>query len=174
MQLLGEKIYNLRKKKGLSQEDLALEIGVSRQTISKWESNTVQPNFENIKALCTVLEVPINSLIETELNIEVAADYANDNSSEANEIKTIEKPNKNILPILITSATISSVIFIITLIVSIIIGSTAFTVNTGDVVTTNIKYDTWAFILCIVFAILSFLASIVLWIKIIMLKKPKM
>ena len=35
---LGEKIYNLRKKRNLSQEDLASILNVSRQTISKWET----------------------------------------------------------------------------------------------------------------------------------------
>ncbi len=36
--MVGEKIYNLRKKKNLSQEDLASILNVSRQTISKWET----------------------------------------------------------------------------------------------------------------------------------------
>lgn len=38
MDKLGERIYTLRKQAGLSQEDLAHRTGVSRQTISKWES----------------------------------------------------------------------------------------------------------------------------------------
>ena len=38
---IGEKIKSLRKAKGKSQEDLALDIGVSRQTINKWETNKV-------------------------------------------------------------------------------------------------------------------------------------
>ena len=37
MESIGEKIYYLRKKKGLSQEELGYKIGVARQTISKWK-----------------------------------------------------------------------------------------------------------------------------------------
>lgn len=46
---LGEKIYNLRKKKGYSQESLASMMNVSRQAISKWEINESLPDMENLK-----------------------------------------------------------------------------------------------------------------------------
>lgn len=39
---LGNNLYHARKKKGLSQEDVAEKIGVSRQTISKWETGVSQ------------------------------------------------------------------------------------------------------------------------------------
>lgn len=39
---LGNNLYHARKKKGLSQEDVAEKIGVSRQTISKWETEVSQ------------------------------------------------------------------------------------------------------------------------------------
>lgn len=52
MQTMGEKIKELRKEKGVSQEETAYELGVSRQTINKWESNAMQPSTESISALC--------------------------------------------------------------------------------------------------------------------------
>ena len=39
---LGEKIISLRKQRGLSQEELAITLGVSRQAVSKWESGVSQ------------------------------------------------------------------------------------------------------------------------------------
>lgn len=52
MQTIGEKIYNIRKQKGVSQEGLALELGVARQTVSKWEMDATQPTLENVESMC--------------------------------------------------------------------------------------------------------------------------
>lgn len=62
----GEKLSAARKSKGFSQEELALKIEVSRQAISKWETNTAQPETSNILKLCKVLEVSPNELFEYE------------------------------------------------------------------------------------------------------------
>lgn len=51
MQTIGEKIKKLRKQKGVSQEETAFELGVTRQTVSKWESGAMQPNAESIRML---------------------------------------------------------------------------------------------------------------------------
>ena len=50
-QMLSERIYEFRRKSGLSQEQLAEKIGVSRQAISKWESGTSTPELEKLLAL---------------------------------------------------------------------------------------------------------------------------
>ena len=49
---LGEKIRGLRKKQGLSQEDVSRKINVSRQAISKWEQDLVVPDTINLMKLC--------------------------------------------------------------------------------------------------------------------------
>ena len=49
--MLSENIYALRRKNGLSQEQLAERIGVSRQAISKWETGLSTPELEKLKAL---------------------------------------------------------------------------------------------------------------------------
>lgn len=46
---LGNNLYHARKKKGLSQEDVAEKIGVSRQTISKWETDETLPDIRQAK-----------------------------------------------------------------------------------------------------------------------------
>ncbi len=59
----GEKLSNLRKSKGLSQEDLASELNVSRQAVSKWESNNAYPETEKILAICKLFDVSMDELM---------------------------------------------------------------------------------------------------------------
>lgn len=61
--MLSEKIYALRRKSGLSQEQLAEKIGVSRQAISKWEGGLSTPELEKLKALSDCFHVTIDELI---------------------------------------------------------------------------------------------------------------
>ena len=61
---LGNKIFNERKKKGYSQEELASKIGVSRQTIYKWENDQAMPDLVNLKKLAEVFETSIEQLLE--------------------------------------------------------------------------------------------------------------
>lgn len=61
--LLGDKILNLRKKAGLSQEEVANRLDVSRQTVSKWEANQTVPELKNIKLLSQLYNVSYDYLI---------------------------------------------------------------------------------------------------------------
>ncbi|MBQ2935138.1 MAG: helix-turn-helix transcriptional regulator, partial [Lachnospiraceae bacterium] len=51
------KLYNLRKQKGLSQEELANRLNVSRQTISKWEVGDSTPDMEKLIAISDMFEI---------------------------------------------------------------------------------------------------------------------
>ncbi len=62
--MLSEKIYMLRKKNNLSQEELAEKIGVSRQAISKWESGTSLPEIEKLISLSEYFNVSIDYLVK--------------------------------------------------------------------------------------------------------------
>ena len=61
--MLSEKIYALRRKSGLSQEQLAEKIGVSRQAISKWEGGLSTPELDKLKALSEYFQVTMDELI---------------------------------------------------------------------------------------------------------------
>lgn len=65
---LGNKILELRKKKGLSQEQLGEKVNVTRQTISNWELNETTPNPEQLKLLSSVLNVSIDELLDNNIN----------------------------------------------------------------------------------------------------------
>ena len=61
---LSTKIYELRKAKGMSQEKLAELVGVSRQSISKWESGETIPELERLVELSRIFEVTTDYLLK--------------------------------------------------------------------------------------------------------------
>ena len=60
---INERLYNLRKDKKISQEELANVLGVSRQTISKWETGESTPDFDKIIPLCEYFEITTDELM---------------------------------------------------------------------------------------------------------------
>lgn len=60
---IGEKILNLRKARGWSQEELAERIGVTRQAVSRWESGTAKPDADKIIGLCCLFEISADYLL---------------------------------------------------------------------------------------------------------------
>ncbi|HZK34458.1 MAG TPA: helix-turn-helix domain-containing protein [Bacillota bacterium] len=62
----GEKLKKARKKAGLSQEQMAEKITVSRSAVAKWENNNGMPDINNLKALSQLLEISIDYLLDDE------------------------------------------------------------------------------------------------------------
>ena len=69
--IIGKKITELRKKYNLTQESLAEKIGVTRQTLSNWESNITSPDLNQASLLCKELNININDLIDNNLEVNV-------------------------------------------------------------------------------------------------------
>ena len=67
---LSEKILMLRKQKGWSQEELAEQLGVSRQSVSKWESGTSLPDLNRILDLSRLFSVSTDFLLKEEETME--------------------------------------------------------------------------------------------------------
>lgn len=59
---LGNRLYELRKAKKISQEEAAEILNVTRQTISKWETNQSQPDFDKIIPICELYEITTEEL----------------------------------------------------------------------------------------------------------------
>ena len=74
---LGEKILELRKKNGFSQEQLGEKINVTRQTISNWELGETSPNPEQLKLLSKVLNVSIDELLDNDIQNVVVEKVSN-------------------------------------------------------------------------------------------------
>ena len=68
---LGQKITELRKTKGLTQEGLSEIIGVSRQTIANWESDSTNPDINQAKAIAKTFQVSLDDLLSMEVDVEV-------------------------------------------------------------------------------------------------------
>lgn len=66
----GRKLQKLRRQKGLSQEELAQECGVSRQAISKWEAEQAMPELDKLILLSTLFDVSIDYLIKDSMERE--------------------------------------------------------------------------------------------------------
>jgi len=62
--LLSEKLYKLRKNSGLSQEQLAEQLNVSRQAISKWEQGTAVPESEKLISISEYFSVTVDYLLK--------------------------------------------------------------------------------------------------------------
>lgn len=63
---LGDKLYELRKNKGLTQEDLALLLDVSDKAVSKWENGTAKPTIINLKKVSQIFDISLDELITLE------------------------------------------------------------------------------------------------------------
>lgn len=61
---LGKNLSKYRKMNNFSQEELAFQLGVSRQTISKWEQNEVIPNINQVKKLSEIYHIDLDVLVD--------------------------------------------------------------------------------------------------------------
>ena len=60
----NERLIDLRRKRGLSQEQLGYELGVSRQTVSKWELGQSYPDFQRLVLLSDYYEMSLDELVK--------------------------------------------------------------------------------------------------------------
>lgn len=69
---LNEKLQQLRKEKGLTQEELAAALYVSRTAISKWESGRGTPNIDSLRAIAAYFSVSVDDLLSADQLLSVA------------------------------------------------------------------------------------------------------
>lgn len=104
---LGERLYELRKKKGLSQEEVAERLNVTRQSVSKWETDESKPDFDKIVPICELYEISTNELLN-----------GTKEEKEEKEVEVINKDNKKKRALFITSAIFLYFLSIIWIVVS--------------------------------------------------------
>ena len=83
---LGNSLFNARKSRGLSQETVAEKLGVSRQTISKWETDETLPDIRQSKKLAVLYGRSLDELIEFDIGMKEIQD-AIDRTSEETSAK---------------------------------------------------------------------------------------
>ena len=123
---IGNKIKQLRYKAGLTQEQLASKLGISAQSISKWEGAQSVPDLEKILKLCEVFGVSTDYLLKDEMEVEevkedvyeplkvkhISAEFANDYMDQKKKVaKKIgigqeldTTVNLKLLPVIFSSA----------------------------------------------------------------------
>lgn len=160
---IGQKIKDLRKSNSKSQEDLAEDLGVSRQTINRWEKDNAQPNIENIKLLCSIFGLSADYFFDSEIcqsDKEIAA------SADMPKKRAGQK-------VLIVIAVINGLLLLVGLFFSTLFGSVVFSPNVGDRVVGTDGIQMTSFIVTMVITVICFIAEAALIIFIIKKAKSK-
>ena len=82
---LGNSLFQARKKCGLSQEDVADKLGVSRQTVSKWETDETVPDIRQSKKMAVLYHVSLDELIDFDIDFKEIQDAIAKTSEEVEE-----------------------------------------------------------------------------------------
>lgn len=82
---LGNSLFQARKKRGISQEEAAEKLGVSRQTISKWELDETLPDIRQSKKLAVLYGPSLDELIEFDIDVKEIQEVIDSTSEEVSE-----------------------------------------------------------------------------------------
>ena len=102
--ILADKIIENRKKNGWSQEELAEKLGVSRQSVSKWESAQAIPDLKKILQLSEVFGVSTDYLIRDEIEEVPALEQAPVDNGLEETVRSTMKPRRTGFPQALCSA----------------------------------------------------------------------
>lgn len=161
----GEKLQRLRKAKGWTQEELAAQISISRQALSKWEQGTAIPDTENILQISKIFGVSTDYLLND--------DYESDADIPAVQISSskLNKKHESRLCTIFGSAVslIGLISFVVLYIVSMRSSVTYPSNGTGEGIDSALGFGVfistyqlgWLVVLCIAAFVLGFLIVIV-------------
>lgn len=132
--MLSDNLLNLRHRRGLSQEQLADQLGVSRQAISKWEGGQSTPELEKLMAISKFFNISLD-----ELTGELSDKTSVVEEKIVEEIveKTAEKPVGSSLIVGVILSVLGAVLVIIAGLIILTSPSTADQINASSVVTIN-------------------------------------
>lgn len=163
---IGKKISQIRKLKGFTQESLAEKIGVSRQTVFKWESDAMQPTFDKMQALCSVLGVDVEYFtreegvippvkeeghpsetenpakavaVSQDISVEEAVAVSEETNS-ADRIKK-EKREKRIRRVLLIAMVVGAILAAAGICATVVVAFVAFSTNVGSMSVNSSDFD---------------------------------
>ena len=82
---LGNHLFHARKKKGMSQEEVAEKLGISRQTVSKWETDETLPDICQSKRLAVLYGLSLDELVEFDIDIKEIQEVIDRTSEEVSD-----------------------------------------------------------------------------------------
>lgn len=109
---IGNKIYELRNKKNLSQEQLGNELGVSRQAISKWETDETIPSMDKLISLSKFFDVTIEEIV-SDSKIKIEKDNTEKYKTIQMLIKCFEKIGLVILGLIALAMLIEIIVLVV-------------------------------------------------------------
>lgn len=119
----NEKLIKLRKERGLSQEELGAAVGVSRQTISKWELAQSYPDFQKLVLLSDYFKISLDTLVK-DIDVEDVRDK-NLNEKQLSmiykDITTAKKTVATVVNIFCAIAVIGVIFFVLLIILNMVV-----------------------------------------------------
>ena len=91
---IGEKIYTLRTAANMSQGDLAEQLNVSRQSVSKWENNNSTPDIEKLVLIADIFGITVDELVKSE-----ATENTNEETNSTPEQSSITEEKNDHKPV---------------------------------------------------------------------------
>lgn len=82
---LGNHLSDARKKKGMSQEEVAEKLGISRQTVSKWETDETLPDIRQSKRLAVLYGLSLDELVEFDIDVREIQEVIDKTSEEVSD-----------------------------------------------------------------------------------------
>lgn len=82
---LGNRLFQARRKRGLSQEEVAEKLGVSRQTVSKWETDETLPDIRQAKKMALLYNLSLDELIAFDVDLQEIQEAIDRTSQELEE-----------------------------------------------------------------------------------------
>lgn len=76
--MIGKNLKDIRKQNGISQEELAQKLNVTRQAVSNWENNKTEPDLNTLQQLAEQLHVTVEDLIYGKKSHHTVAEFASD------------------------------------------------------------------------------------------------
>ncbi len=168
MKTIGENIRELRKAKGISQEELALQLEVSRQTVFKWEKDIMHPNMDSVKILCDYFEISPEYLFE-DVDKE---QYEKAIAQELVVSSSTKTDKKLIVKIILISLTVFEFfIFSIFVFLTVCWGLSAFSQNLGHDNIASISIDVSTFVAFLISSCILLVLNVFMVIYLIKTKK---
>lgn len=118
----GNKICALRKMGGLTQEQLSEKLGVSRQTISKWEAGTSTPDWESMMRISSLFSISLDELADKEVD---SASEKESSGLSLQDLIKINTHNRKMTMLLMVSMEFITICILAVLVISIINDATS-------------------------------------------------
>ena len=115
--MFSENLKSLRKRKGLSQEELAIRLNVVRQTISKWEKGLSVPDADMLIRIAEILETSVSGLLGAKILDEADTNHVAEQLSRINEQLAIKNRRGKLIWKIILGAIIAVIVFNILLVI---------------------------------------------------------